>query len=72
MAVFGKKRIRIGQWLRLIVSLMTTTALLSQCFGVFFEILFASALLRIFGIQINCIALHFLASTQCNEFQTSV
>lgn len=36
MAVFGKKRIRIGQWLRLIVSLMTITALLSQCFFGFF------------------------------------
>lgn len=32
MAVFGKKRTRIDQQLRLIVSLITATALLSQCF----------------------------------------
>lgn len=69
MALFGKKRTRIDH---------------SNCFlndykllcshTVFLGILFtpASTLLRILGIQINCIALHFLAGTQCNEFQTSV
>lgn len=48
-----------------------------NCFALtmfFLDILFtpASVLLRTLGIQINCIALHFLAGTQCNEFQTSV
>lgn len=63
---------KIDQWLGVTFSLMTVTALLLQWF--FLGILFTSASipLKTLGIQINCIALHFLAGTQCNEFLTSV